>query len=90
MVEVPIQMPPITSVQMSGSLETNHICGLYGFYEDYYAQEDYQISEEALKNPHLYSEAEMTYMRKAKKLAKKQQKLSEFKIFSMPTYLLLI
>ena len=38
-----------------------------------------KLVKEALKNPHLYSDAEMTYMRKAKKLAKKQQKLSEFK-----------
>ena len=38
-----------------------------------------KLVKEALKNPHLYSEAEMTYMRKAKKLAKKHQKLSELK-----------
>jgi|TARA_Y100000996_G_scaffold333887_1_gene270251 hypothetical protein len=40
------------------------------------------LVKEALKNPHLYSEAEMTYMRKAKKELKNQlkaQKLSELK-----------
>ena len=80
MVEVPIQMPPITSVQMSGSLETNHILADYtDFTKTTMHKKTIKLVKEALKNPHLYSEAEMTYMRKAKKLAKKQQKLSEFK-----------
>ena len=41
-----------------------------------------KLVKEALKNPHLYSEAEMTYMRKPKKELKNQlkaQKLSELK-----------
>ena len=80
MVEVPIQMPLITSVQMSGSLETNHILADYtDFTMTTMHKKTIKLVKEALKKPHLYSEAEMTYMRKAKKLAKKHQKLSEFK-----------
>ena len=80
MVEVPIQMPPITSVQMSGSLETNHIQADYtDFTKITMHKKTIKLVKDALKNPHLYSDAEMTYMRKAKKLAKKHQKLSELK-----------
>ena len=80
MVEVPIQMPLFISVQMSGLLETNHILvDCTDFTKITMHKKTIKLVKEALKNPHLYSEAEMTYMRKAKKLAKKQQKLSEFK-----------